>query len=288
MKPYVILTDSACDISEAILSTWGVKCAQLTFAFQDDRKQYSNFEMPADEFYAKMRAGGVAKTSAINVSAFKAFFEEELKAGNDILYIGFSSGLSATCSSAAIAADELMKLYPESKITVVDSLAASAGFGLLLYLAVKEKEKGKTLDETAKFVTDTRLGICHWFTVDDLVYLKRGGRVNPATAVVGNLLGIKPILHVDDEGHLINVTKVRGRKNSVAMLADKYTELVKDTSLPVFISHGDCIEDAKLLADLIKQKHGVDVEIITDVGPVIGAHSGPGTLALFFVTDKTR
>lgn len=288
MNPYVILTDSACDISVDILKSWNVGVSELVFVFQGEDGQYSNYQMSAAEFYQKMRDGSVAKTSAINVSTFKTFFEKELKKGNDILYIAFSSGLSATCSSAFIAAEELSKAYPDNKITVVDSLAASSGFGLLLYLAVLEKQKGRSLDEVAKFVEDNRLRICHWFTVDDLVYLKRGGRVSPTTAVVGNLLGIKPVLHVDDEGHLINMTKVRGRRGSIAMLADKYTELVSDTSLPVFISHGDCKADAELLASMIKEKHGVSVELICDIGPIIGAHSGPGTLALFFVTDKTR
>lgn len=288
MNPYVIFTDSACDIPVSMLESWGVKHCALTFTFQDDERQYSDNDMPSEAFYAKMRQGGIAKTSAVNVSEFRSLFEEELKLGNDILYIGFSSGLSATCNSGAIAAQELQALYPERKIIAVDSLGASAGFGLLLYLAVMEKEKGSDIHEVAQFVLDHRLHICHWFTVDDLVYLKRGGRVSPTTAVVGNLLGIKPVLHVDDEGHLINMLKVRGRKNAIRMLADKYTELVSDKSAPVFISHGDCMEDAQLLADILREQHGVEVKLITNVGSVIGAHSGPGTLALFFVTDKKR
>lgn len=288
MNPYVIYTDTACDIPLSLLDQWGVGHCELTFTFQGDDTQYANSDLPASVFYDKMRAGSIAKTSAANVSSFRTMFEKELIDGNDLLYIGFSSGLSTTCASATLAAEELQALYPDRKIRTVDSLAASSGFGLLVYLAVKQKESGKTMEEVAKYVENTRLGICHWFTVDDLVYLKRGGRVSPTTALVGNLLGIKPVLHVDDEGHLINMLKVRGRKNAVRTLADKYTELCTDHSAPIFISHGDCLEDAQLLADILKQKHGVTVELITDIGPVIGAHSGPGTLALFFVTEKQR
>ena len=284
MSEYVILTDSACDIHDEILAEWGVDYASLSFTFKGNEKQYKNNEMPIGEFYAKMREGGVAKTAALNASDHTQLFERYLSLGKDILYIGFSSGLSSTYNASRIASSELCGKYPDRKIITVDGLAASAGQGLLVYLAVKNKNEGRAIEENAAFVEKNKLHICHFFTVDDLVYLTRGGRVSPTVAFVGGLLGIKPILHVDDEGHLINIGKVRGRITSIKALADKYTELAVDKKDGVvYISHGDCIEDAKTLAKMISDTHGAKVGIITDVGAVIGAHAGPGTLALFFV-----
>ena len=287
MRDYVIFTDSACDIKPELLAEWGVPYRSLTFRFDGEEKEYSNDDMSVREFYDKMRAGNVAKTAAVTPEAFATMFEEEaLKQDKDVLYIGFSSGLSTTYNSGRIAALELQEKYPEAKIIAVDTLAASAGEGLMLYLTVQEKKKGATIEEAATFVRDLigRMGI--WFTVDDLVYLKRGGRVSPTAAFVGNLLGIKPVLYMDNEGHLIPVTKVRGRRTSIVAMADKYTEKAVDQENgTVFISHGDCLADAQLLADILKERHGVEVKVLTDVGPVIGAHSGPGTIALFFVAD---
>ena len=284
MKDYVIFTDSACDIEPSLLAEWGVLYRNLTFRFQDDEKEYSNEEMPAAPFYAKMRAGGIAKTAAVNSESFYNEFESLIQQGKDILYIGFSSGLSNTYNAARIASEQIKEKYPEAKIFAIDTLAASAGEGLIVYLTVQEKLKGATIEEAAAFVNSLipRMGI--WFTVDDLVYLKRGGRISPTAAFVGNLLGIKPVLYMDNEGHLIPVTKVRGRKTAITALADKYTALAADKENgTVFISHGDCLADAQLLANILKERHGITVQILTDVGPVIGAHSGPGTIALFFV-----
>jgi len=284
MGNYVIFTDSGCDIKPEMLAEWGVPYKSLTFRFTDDNVEHSNEDMDALTFYNKMREGGVAKTAAVNVDSFAADFEEILKNGLDILYIGFSSGLSTTYNSARLAADQLREKYPERKIITIDTLAASAGQGLIVYLAVEQKKKGATIDEVKAYVEDLipRMGI--WFTVDDLEYLKRGGRVSPTAAFVGNMLGIKPVLYMDDEGHLTPRMKVRGRKTAISTLAQKYAEMAVDHSNgTVFISHGDCIKDAELLASMLKDKHGVEVKVITDVGPVIGAHSGPGTLALFFV-----
>ncbi|MBQ7968559.1 MAG: DegV family protein [Clostridia bacterium] len=287
MSEYIIVTDSACDIKPEILKEWGVPFASLTFRFDGNEKEYLNYDMTSSDFYQKMREGGVAKTAAVNVGAFELMFEEYLTQGKDVLYLGFSSGLSTTYNSGRLAAEQLKEKYPERKIIAVDTLSASAGFGLLLYLTLKKKNEGATIEEAAEFATKARFNLCHWFTVDDLMYLKRGGRISPTVAFVGNVLGIKPVLHMDNEGHLINVSKVRGRRTAVQALAQKYDELAVDTkSGTLFISHGDCLADAEYLASIIKEKHNVDVEIITDVGPVIGAHTGPGVLAFFFVGNE--
>ncbi len=289
MSNYIIYTDSGCDISPEILAQWGVKHCELRFLFNGEEKNYTNREMSGKDFYQRMRDGDSAKTSAVNVEEFKNAFEQEFKAGNDVLYIAFSSGLSTTYNSGRIAAEELQEQYPERKIIAIDSLAASAGHGLLVYLTVQEKAKGATIEEAAAFAEGMKWRLCIWFTVDDLEYLKRGGRVSPTVAFVGGLLGIKPILFMDNDGHLISRSKVRGRKAAIQALADKYTELATDhKNGTVFISHGDCEEDAKGLANLLKKAHGVETEIITYVGPVIGSHSGPGTLALFFVGEERK
>ena len=281
MADYVILTDSSCDIDPELLARWEVPFVSLTVKFDDEKESFANFDRPFPDFYRKMRDGGVARTAAVNIDDFLRTFEPLLKQGKDLLYIGFSSGLSTTVNSGAMAAAELMEQYPERKIVTVDTYAASAGFGMLVYLAVQEKKRGATLEQAAKFVEDTRFHLCHWFTVDDLVYLKRGGRVSAATALLGTALNVKPVLHVDNEGHLIKITQVHGRKKSIRRMAEKLGETILPDS-PVFISHGDCIEDAEMLKDILKNEYGKDVDLITYVGSVIGAHSGPGTLALFF------
>lgn len=287
MSNYVIYTDSGCDINPALLAEWGVPYKSLTFRFNDSDAEYSNDDMDTATFYAKMREGGVAKTAAVNVDAFAGAFEELLKEGSDVLYLGFSSGLSTTYNSARLAAEQLRDKYPERKIVTVDTLAASAGQGLLVYLAVEKKKEGATIDEVAAYIESIKLNLAHWFTVDDLVYLKRGGRVSPTAAFFGNMLGIKPVLHVDDEGHLTPVTKVRGRRTSLVTIADKYAETALEPGkAPIFISHGDCMSDVESFAAIIKQRHGLDVKIIADVGPVIGAHSGPGTFAFFFLAKQ--
>ena len=285
MSDYVIITDSSCDLSPKLLEQWEVPFVSLSYKFDEDPSSHGNFDLPFDQFYERMRKGSVARTAAANMETFRQAFEPWLKDGKDLLYIGFSSGLSTTVNSGAMAARELMEEYPERKILVEDTYAASAGFGLLVYLTVQEKRRGATLEEAAKFVEDNRFHLCHWFTVDDLVYLKRGGRVSAAAAFAAGLLNIKPVLHMDDPGHLINMFKVRGRRASIKALADKYGELAihpgpDDT---VFISHGDCVEDAKLLEKMLAERFGAKVQLITYVGPVIGSHSGPGTLALFFL-----
>ena len=284
MNEYVIFADTACDISPELLAEWGVPYESLTFKFDDSDKIYKNNDMSAAEFYDKMKAGGIAKTAAANPEVFAAAFGKVLEEGKDLLYLGFSSGLSTTFNSARIAANELSEKYPERKIIVIDTLAASAGIGLLIRLVLDKKEAGATIEEAAEYAKELLPGLCHWFTVDDLVYLKRGGRISAAAAFFGNMIGIKPVLHVDDEGHLVPVTKVRGRKTSISTIADMYGELAKDKEGGlVYISHGACENDANALATILNERYGAKVSIITDVGTVIGAHSGPGTLALFFI-----
>lgn len=284
MTDYVIYTDSGCDISPDLLSRWGVYSSCLTFQFDGDSAEYSNSDMSVEEFYNKMRRGGIAKTSAINVGTFLTEFEQLLRQGKDILYLGFSSGLSTTCHSAQIAAEQLRRQYPQRKLMAIDTLCASAGQGLLVWLTVRKKAEGATIEEAAACVEGLKLKICHEVTVDDLVYLKRGGRISPTAAAVGSVLGIKPIIYINNEGKLINSGKVRGRRKALAELAEHYGELAADPAGgTIFISHSDCLSDVNELAELIEVKYGAKVEIITDIGPVIGAHTGPGAIALCFV-----
>lgn len=287
MNQFCIFTDSACDIKPEVLREWGVSVLPLNFRFTGDETLYSDNTMPIEQFYNKMREGLVAKTSAVNSESFLQAFDAILAEGNDLLYLGFSSGLSNTYNAARLAADQLRETYPDRKIITVDTLAASAGFGLLVYLAAEKKKAGATIEETAEYAKSLIPRLCHWFTVDDLVYLKRGGRVSATAAFVGNMLAIKPVLHVDNDGHLINMSKVRGRKPALAALAAKIGELEADIeNYPIFISHGDCMADVETLKKMILDKYGKEVTLVTDVGAVIGAHAGPGVLALFFIARE--
>ena len=287
MSEYIIFTDSACDLTEETLKEWGVQYTCLTFKFDDDDKEYSNYDLSAKEFYEQMQQGRTAKTSATNVDTFKKAFEPILKEGKDILYVGFSSGLSTTVNSGRIAAQELREEYPDRNVIVIDTLCASAGQGLAVYLSVQKKKEGATLEENAAYMLSLKNKICHWFTVDDLVYLKRGGRVSPTVAFVGGLLGIKPIMKVDDAGKLIKVSTTRGRKNSLNVLIDKLGEQCSDPkNATVFISHADCLDEVKEMEKTLKAKYGIKFANISNIGPVIGAHAGPHTMAFFFVGDK--
>jgi len=283
MNNYQIITDSGCDMPRSVLEKLNVRYVPLYVNFRGQTLEDS-VDMGIKDIYAGLRTGEAASTSAINPEGWKTAMEPVVAAGQDALVLTFSSGLSTTYQSAVIAARELEEAYPERKIRVVDSLCASLGQGLLLYYACQKRDLGLSLDELADWLEDNKLHLCHWFTVDDLMYLKRGGRVSAATALVGTMLQIKPVLHVDDEGHLINVSKTRGRKASIQALAGKMAE----TALPgendlVYICHGDCLEDAEYLAQLIREKCGVREVFIGYTGAVIGSHSGPGTLALFFL-----
>jgi len=286
MGDFAILTDSACDLPANLAIDLELSVAPLSVLI--DGNTYINYldgrEINPSVFYSKLREEKMATTAAVNVDTFSTVMNSLLESGKDILYMGFSSALSGTFNSGAVAANDLAEKYPERKIYAVDTLCASLGEGMLVYLAAEEKKKGKTIEEVRDYVEATKLHLCHWFTVDDLHHLKRGGRVSAATAILGSALNIKPILHVDNEGRLINMEKTRGRKTSINRLVEKMAEtVINPADQTIFISHGDCEEDAKYLAELIKQKIGVKGVVINHVGPVIGAHSGPGTLALFFV-----
>ena len=283
MRDYIIMTDSCCDLPEEMVRQ--LELAVLPLSFRVEGREYFNYpdnhDMDPGEFYAKLRGGALGETSAVSTGAFEAAMSQVVVEGKDILCISFSSGLSTTYQSACIAAKDVMAAHPGSKVLVVDSLSASLGQGLLVYLAAMEKKKGPSIDELRIFVEARKFQVCHWFTVDDLNHLKRGGRVSAAAALFGTMLQMKPVLHVDNEGHLIPVDKVRGRKASVQSLLKKMEELVEIPSV-VFISHGDCEDEAVALGKAIQEKFPVEKLVINFVGPVIGNHSGPGTLALFF------
>ena len=289
MREYTIITDSCCDLPASLAKDLGLKVLPLTVMING--VEYANYlderEITFEEFYKKMRDGAEGSTSAVNGESLKQAIEEEVAQGKDVLILAFSSALSATCNIAVRTAEEMSKKYPDRKIYAVDTLAASLGQGLLIYHACKQKEAGKSIDEVKAFVEDNRLKLAHWFTVDDLHFLKRGGRVSRTSAVLGTMLSIKPVLHVDNEGRLINMFKTRGRASALSKMVEEMEQTVIDPEeQTVFISHGDCIEDVYKLIEMIKAKMNVKDFVVNYVGPVIGSHSGPGTLALFFLADK--
>ena len=286
MNDYVLLTDSSADLTDALVKELGVEVLPLSFTMRN--KTYRNWpdnrEIDPKDFYRQLREGEMATTSAVNVSDFTETIEPHLKEGRDVLVVAFSSGLSATCHSAQIAAQELSEQYPERKVYVVDSLCASLGQGLLVWYAARMKNEGRGIGAVRDWLEENKLHLCHWFTVDDLHFLKRGGRISSATAVLGTMLSIKPVMHVDDEGHLTKVGTARGRNASLKDLVDHMEETAIDPAgQTVFISHGDCEEDANKVAEDVKRRFGVQTVVLNNVGPVIGAHSGPGTVALFFL-----
>ena len=286
MRDYVIMTDSCCDLSAEMAAE--LELEVLPLSLEMSGKTYRNWldgrDISFTDFYARVRAGETATTSAVSVGDYEEHMRPILKSGKDILCICFSSALSATYQSACIAAEGLREEFPDAKILVVDSLSASMGQGLLVYLCVMEKRRGADVEALRDYAEATRGKVCHWFTVDDLNHLKRGGRINAATAMFGTMLSIKPVLHVDDQGRLIAVSKARGRKASLLELVDRMAKTAVDPAgQTVFISHGDCEEDARFVADTIRSRFGTTDIRINYVGPVIGNHSGPGTMALFFL-----
>lgn len=289
---FEIVTDSCCNLLEDMIDDFGIHVLPLTFMVDGEDEVYQSYlkgeRTDLKQFYTMMREGKVFKTSLPNLAESEALFRELLGSGRDVLYIAFSSGLSGTYQALSLMAAQLQEEFPERRIHVVDSLAASGGQGLLVWYAVQHARAGKSIDQVRDWLEENKLHLAHWFTVDDLMFLFRGGRVSKTAAWAGTLLNIKPVLHVDDEGHLIPMEKVRGRKKSLNALID---HMEKSANKPisdqmVFITHGDCIEDAEYVAAKIKERFGVKEVVINYVDPVIGAHSGPGTMALFFLADK--
>ena len=288
MSYFTIVTDSSCDLSASLAEQMHIRVIPLSVFV--DGKQHYNFLDGSDisfaDFYTQLNDGAMVTTSAINVGQVKTVFESELMCGHDVLYLGFSSALSGTYTAAVNAAAELEGVYPGKRIFTVDTLCASLGQGLLVYLAVQKRREGKSIEEVRDYIESIKLNLCHWFTVDSLLQLKRGGRVSGAKYIVGSMLNIKPVMHVDNDGKLVNVTKARGRNASINALFEKLCETaIEPENQTVFISHGNCLDDAEKLAEMIKDKYGCRV-VINFVGPVIGAHSGQGTLALFFIGSE--
>ncbi len=286
MRDYVITVNSTVDVPKEWLEERHVPVVPLRYTI--DGKTYTDMEgLSAKEFFAKLREGKMSVTSQVNPEEAAELLEPYLKEGKDILHLGFSSGLSGTLNSMKIAGEMLQEKYPEAKIIVIDTLCACLGEALLLYKALQQKEKGMSIDETAQWVEENKLHICHNVTVDDLNHLHRGGRVSRTTAVFGTLVQIKPIIHMDDNGKLQVIGKERGRKKSLNKIVDMAVEQSKgwDNDI-IMITHGDCIEDAEYVAKLVREKMGIDNILINNIGTVIGSHTGPGVVAVFCMGNK--
>lgn len=286
MRDYVITVNSTVDLPKEWLEERHVPVVPLKYTI--DGETYTDMEgLSAKEFFAKLREGKMSVTSQVNPEEAAELLEPYVKDGKDILHLGFSSGLSGTLNSMRIAGQMLEEKYPEAKVIVIDTLCACLGEGLLLYKALQQKAMGKTIDETAQWVEENKLHICHNVTVDDLNHLHRGGRVSKTTAVLGTLVQIKPIIHMDDNGKLQVIGKERGRKKSLNKIVDMAVEQSKgwDNDI-IMITHGDCIEDAEYVAKLVREKMGIDNILINNIGTVIGSHTGPGVVAVFCMGDK--
>ena len=287
---FAIVTDSSSNLPEDIIDQHDLTVLPLTFMV--DGEEYRSYlkgeKTDLSQFYTMMREGKVITTSLPNLKESRESIESLLRSGTDVLYLGFSSGLSGTYQAIELLLTELAGLYPERTVASVDTLAASLGEGLLVYYAAKMREEGASIEKVRDWVEEHKLHLAHWFTVDDLMFLFRGGRVSRTSAWAGTLLNIKPVMHVDDEGHLIPLEKVRGRKKSLKALVDhmEQTANAPVADQTVFITHGDCLEDAEYVADLVRERFGVTDIMINWVDPVIGAHSGPGTMALFFLASQ--
>ena len=280
---YIISTDSTADLPASYVKEHDIAIQFLSYAFGDTVYGLNN-QLDPHDFYDRMRSGEMPTTNACIPDEVQNSFEAYLKEGYDILHISFSSGLSASHNNARIAANELAEQYPDRKIILVDSLCASLGQGLFVHYAVTMKEQGKSIEEVAAWLEENKLHLCHQFTVNDLFHLHRGGRVSKATAIIGTLINVKPVLHVDNEGHLTSVCNVRGRKKALLKLVELMGEQIDGYQNDiVFISHGDCLEDAEFVAAQVKERFGIQNFLIDYVSPTIGAHSGPGTVVLFYL-----
>ena len=286
MRDYVITVNSTVDLPKEWLKERHVPVVPLRYTI--DGMTYTDMEgLSAKEFFAKLREGKMSVTSQVNPEEAAEALEPYVKEGKDILHLGFSSGLSGTLNSMRIGAQMLEEKYPGSKVIVIDTLCACLGEGLLLYYALKEKAKEKTIEEVAQWVEDNKLHICHNVTVDDLNHLHRGGRVSKTTAVIGTLVQIKPIIHMDNAGKLQVIGKERGRKKSLNKIVDMAAVQSRGWENDiVMITHGDCIEDAEYVAKLVREKMGIDNILINNIGTVIGSHTGPGVVAVFCMGNK--
>ena len=283
MSNYVLITDSASDLPSEIAENLEVEILPMKYMVNDTPCVDKDFDM--ENFYNLLRGKALSLTSQTNVEEFSNYFSGYLESGKDVLYVGFPLSLSGMNNSARIAARELSEKYPERKIIVIDSVSASIGQGLLVYYVALKKKNGATIDEVADFVNDNKLKFCHWFTVDDLYFLKRGGRISQATAVVGSILNVKPLLSMNDEGKLYVFDKIRGKKKVLDLMSSKIENLNSDYK-KVFVGHADCLDDAKYVAERISAENpSLDVTI-THLGPIIGTHTGPGTVALAFVGNS--
>lgn len=286
MKEFMIATDSTVDLPKTLLEENHVLTISLSYVI--DGVTYKEMDgLSHEEFFEKLRNGSLPTTSQINPQEARKALEPIVKEGKDVLYIGFSSGLSGSYNSVRMAAEELMEDYPETKIIAIDSLCASMGEGLLLYKALQLKQQGKSLEEIANWIEENKLHICHNVTVDDLNHLHRGGRISKTTAVLGTMVKIKPIIHMNNEGKLVVIGKERGRKKSLLALLDKMEKQMQgyDNDV-VMITHGDCIEDAKYVEEQIRERFGIKKIIINGIGSVIGSHTGAGVVAVFFMGNE--
>lgn len=288
---FVLVTDSSANLPEDLIKKFDIKIISLSF-FVDNEEYLSYKEdetTDISKFYKMMRSGKVIKTSLINEDTFIKNFEKYLREGHDILYIGMTSGISGTYNASVLASDSLKEMYPDRRIVTIDSLSVSLGLGLLVYYAALLKEKGKSIDEIKEWIEENKLKMRHQFTVEDLMFLKRGGRIPATVAIIGSVLNIKPLLKVDKTGILVNIGKARGRKNSLDKIFETLECAEDIENQYIGITHGDCIDDVNYLVNKIKEKYKPKDIIINYVDPVIGAHSGPGTMALFFLAkDKNR
>ena len=278
---FKIITDSCCDLSAQMAADLDLGVVALSVEM--DGRSYVEGEMTPKALYDHLRNGKLPKTAAVNPDGWAAAIRPALQNGQDVLVLAFSSGLSATYQSAVIAAEELREEFPQRKIIVIDTLCAAIGQGLLVHTAARLRSEGKGIDEVAAWVEEHKRNVCHWVTVEDLMHLKRGGRISAATAVVGTMLSIKPIIRVDDEGKLENLAKARGRKAALNYLLDRMAEsFAPEICDTVFIGHGDCLAEAENLAQAIKTRFGVKNVFINYVGAVIGTHTGPGVAVISF------
>lgn len=286
MSEYVITVNSTVDLPKEWLSERNVPVIPLKYTIEGNT--YEDMSgLSSKEFFGKLREGKMAVTSQVNPDEAKAALEPYLREGKDILHLGFSSALSGTCNSMRIAAKELEEEYPDRKIIVIDTLCACLGEGLLLYYALKHRSEGRSIEETAKWAEENKLHICHNVTIDDLEHLYRGGRISRTVAVLGGMVKIKPMLHVDDQGALQVIGKERGRKKALGKIVETAAGQAQGWENDiVMITHGDCREDADYVAGLVREKLGVDNILINNIGTVIGSHTGPGVVAVFCMGEK--